>query len=135
MLQSKRERIVLYPKYGRKVGTYNQIADENLQNLGTQAGAAREEPLQDPDQEVAQWRADERAVESHLGDPRVDVVAMLAAVARDPGGEDFLECGEGPRGQHAGSKGILLELGDIGLELWRLVSTRKLNRVSMPTAR
>ena len=48
-------------------------------------------------------------------------MAMLAAVARDPGGEDFLERGEGSGGQHAGSERVLLELGEIGLEL-RLLS-------------
>ena len=60
---------------------------------------------------------------------------MLAAIARDPGGEDFLERGEGAGGQHAGSEGILLQLCDIGLRSYRLVFARESSQVSMPTAR
>ena len=88
--------------------TYNQVADENLQDLGPQARPAREESLQDADQEVAERRADEGAVEGHLGDARVDVVAMLAAVARDPRRKDFLQCREGAGREHPRAERVLL---------------------------
>ena len=67
-----------------RASTYNQIADENLQNLGLQALAALEDLLEQADEDVAQGRADERAVEGHLRDTRGEVVAALAPVMRDP---------------------------------------------------
>lgn len=71
--------------------TYNQIADEDLQDLSLQAGAACKHLLQDADQDMAQRRTDERAIGSHLGHARREVVAALAPVLCDPGGEDLLQ--------------------------------------------
>lgn len=71
----------------REVGrgdTYDQIADENLKDLGFQAGPAFEEFLQDGDQDMTQWSADEGAVESHLGYARAEVVAVFTAIVGDP---------------------------------------------------
>lgn len=70
--------------------TYDQIADENLYNLRLQTSPPGKQPLQYTDQEVSQGRANERAVDSHLGHSRADVVAMLTDIFRDPGCEHFL---------------------------------------------
>ena len=73
--------------HGRKQrtrDTYNQVAEENLQDLGSQTGAAAKDLLQNPDQEVAQRRADKGAVGGHLGHARCKVVAVLVAVLGQP---------------------------------------------------
>ena len=70
--------------------TYYQIANENLHNLRLQTSSPSKQLLQYTDQEVSQRRANERAVDSHLGHSRADVVAMLADIFRDPGCEHFL---------------------------------------------
>ena len=100
---------------GRWGPMYNQVADKNLQDLRPQTRSTRKQPLQDPDQEMAQWRADERAVQGHFGDARVDVVSMLAAITRNPRREDFLQRCEGARRQHPRPERVLLELVDVGL--------------------
>lgn len=64
--------------------TYNQIANENLQDLGLETCAAGENLLQDPDENVAEGRADEHSVQRHLGDARAEVVAVLADIVGDP---------------------------------------------------
>ena len=99
--------------------TYEKIACEDLEDLCAQAGTSSEDLLQQIDQEVTHWRADERAVRGHLGHARAEVVAILAAVVRKPRGEDFLEGGEGARCKHLGAKGVLLKLGEICL--WALL--------------
>ena len=42
-------------------------------------------------------------------------MAVLGAVVSEPGGEDFLEGGEGARGEHFGAQRIGLELFEVGL--------------------
>jgi len=51
---------------GAAIYTYNQIANENLKDLCLQARAARKQLLEDADQDMAQRRADESSVRSHL---------------------------------------------------------------------
>lgn len=99
----------------KRAGTYNQIADENLHNLGLEAGAAGEHALQDVDQDMAKGGADESTVDSHLGDARGEVMAMLVPVLCDPRGEELLQGGESARGQHLGAQRIGLQLLDVGL--------------------
>ena len=41
-------------------------------------------------QEVTKRRADEGAIDSHLGYSRVDVVTMSASIFRNIGSQDFL---------------------------------------------
>lgn len=98
-----------------KTATYDQVADEDLKDLSLEAGATTEDLLQDANEDVAQRRADERAVEGHLGHSRREVVAMLAPVVGNPRGEEFLETREGTGRQHLGAQGVALELLQIGL--------------------
>lgn len=65
---------------------------------------------------MAERRADEGTVERHLGDAGVEVVAMLAAVMRDPRGEQFLDAEESTRGDHLGSQRVRLELLEVCLD-------------------
>lgn len=103
------------------VGTYHQVGDENLQNLGLQARSAGEQLLEDGDQDVSERRSDEGAVNSHLGHARGNVVAVLGAVVRDPGREDFLKSGERAGSEHLGAQRVRLELLEVGLP-WSLFS-------------
>ena len=71
----------LYTGKVRRVrDTYDQIADENLRDLRLQTRPAREHLLKYVDEEVAKRRADEGAVSGHLGDARIDVMAISASV-------------------------------------------------------
>jgi hypothetical protein len=98
-------------------GSNNQVADDDLHDLGAQAGAALEEELQQPDEEVAQRRADEGTVGGHLGDTGRKVVAMLVAVLGHPRSKELLQTSEGARGQHLCPQRVLLELVDVGSEV------------------
>lgn len=73
--------------------TYNEVAGENLQNLGAQASAVGEDLLQEPDEEMADGRAEEGTIDSHFGNPGSEVVAMLVAVLGQPRGDEFLSAG------------------------------------------
>lgn len=64
--------------------TYNEIADNNLHNLGLEAGSATEDLLQKPDEKVTKWCTDKGAVRCHLGNTRGEVVAMLIAILGEP---------------------------------------------------
>jgi hypothetical protein len=94
---------------------YNQVADEDLHNLGLETLAPAEHLLQDADEDVAERGADEGAVDGHLGHARREVVALLAPVVGDPRGEELLQAGEGARGEHLGAQRVLLELLQVGL--------------------
>lgn len=83
------QRVAFRPRDVGRTGlgggkSYDQIADEDLKNLGSQTGPAFEEFLQDGDQDVTQWSADEGAVEGHLGYARAQVVAVFTAIVGDP---------------------------------------------------
>lgn len=95
--------------------TYHQVADDNLHNLGLEAGAAVEDLLEHPDEDVAEGSANEGTVGGHLGDARGKVVAVLVAVLGEPRGEELLETGETTGGEHLGAEGVGLELLDVGL--------------------
>lgn len=47
--------------------TYDQVAGEDLEDLSLQAGATSKDFLEDADEQVAQRRTDEHAVQGHLG--------------------------------------------------------------------
>lgn len=97
------------------MNTYNQIADENLQNLSLQASAALEDLLESPDKEVTDGGADQGTVCGHLGDAGSEVVAVLVAVLGKPRGNELLGTGEGTGSQHLGAQRVVLELLDVGL--------------------
>lgn len=101
---------------GHESITYNQVANQDLEDLGLQAGAASEDLLQDSDEDVAEGRGDEHAVQRHLGDARREVVAMLADIVGQVGGEEFLETREHTRGEHLGAQRVVLELLEVGLQ-------------------
>lgn len=48
--------------------TYHKIANKYLQDLRFEASSSGEHLLQNADQEVAKWSADESTVDSHLRD-------------------------------------------------------------------
>ena len=96
---------------------YNQVADENLQDLGLEALATAEDLLEDADKDVAERGADEGAVQGHLGDARGEVVAVLAPVMGNPRGEELLQAGQGARGEHLGAQRVLLQLLQVGLQV------------------
>ena len=96
-------------------GGDEQVADEDLQNLGLETGAAGKDLLQDADEEMAQGGADEHAVEKHLGDARAEVVAVFADIVGDPGGDELLKAGEDTGGQHLGAQRVGLQMLEIEL--------------------
>lgn len=63
---------------------YDQVAGEDLQDLGLETGPASKGFLQNVDEDVAERSADKSTVKSHLGDTRGEVVAILVAVLCDP---------------------------------------------------
>lgn len=63
---------------------YDQVAGEDLQDLGLKTGPASKGFLQDVDEDVAERSADKGTIEGHLGDTRSKVVAILVAVLCDP---------------------------------------------------
>lgn len=64
---------------------------------------------------MAQRGGDEHAIEGHLRDARAEVVAVLANIVSEPGGEQFLHTGEDTGGEHLGAQRVLLQLLEIGL--------------------
>lgn len=60
--------------------TYNQIANQDLQNLGLQTRAAGKDLLQNSNENVAHGCADEHSVERHLRHAGAEVMAMLADI-------------------------------------------------------
>jgi len=97
------------------IETYDQIADENLQDLGLQASPSSEHLLQYIDQKVSQWRADEGSIDRHLRHTRVDVAGMFANVLGDPRRKDFLYSRECAGSEHLCAQRVLLELLEVGL--------------------
>lgn len=95
--------------------TYNQVADEDLKDLGLQASAVLERLLEEPDEEVAHRRTNESTVGSHLGNARGEIVTVLVAVLGKPRGENFLKTGESTSCEHLGPEGVLLKFLDVGL--------------------
>lgn len=75
-------------------GAYNQVADEDLHDLGLDAGTALEELLQDADKDMAKRGSNQSTVDGHLGHTRGEVVAALAPVVGDPRREEFLQTRE-----------------------------------------
>jgi hypothetical protein len=95
---------------------YNQVASEDLQDLGLCTGPASKGLLQDVDKDVAERSADKGTVEGHLGHTRGEVVAILVAVLCDPRSEDFLGTRERARGDHLGTQRVGLELAQVCLD-------------------
>src|SRR5689334_12151100 len=68
----------------RRETTYYKIRDENLQDLRSQARSVAEQPLQDANQGVAQWRTDQGSICHHFGHTAAEVVTMFAAIMCKP---------------------------------------------------
>ena len=94
--------------------TYNEVADDNLHNLGLQTGTATEGQLQQPDKKMAQRGADKGAIGGHLGHTRGEVVAMLVTILGEEGRDELLGAGEGAGGEHLGAQRVVLDLLDVG---------------------
>ena len=95
--------------------TYDQVGNDNLHDLCTQACPTCEHFLENRDHQVSQWGADEGAVEGHLGHTASEVMAMLVAVFRDPRREELLQSSECAGGEHLGAKRVFLELLQVPL--------------------
>ena len=95
--------------------TYDQVADEDLEDLGLQTSATSEDLLQNADEDVTQRGGNEHAVERHLGDARAEVVAMLADIVSEPRGEELLQTGEYTGGEHLSAQRVVLQLLQVGL--------------------
>lgn len=94
---------------------YNQIANQDLQNLGLQTRPAREDLLQNSNENVAHGRTDEHSVERHLRHAGAEVMAMLADIMSKPRGDEFLQSREDTGREHLCAKGVRLELFQVGL--------------------
>lgn len=95
--------------------TYDQVADEDLENLCAQACAALEDLLQQIYKQRAERRADEGTVCGHLRHARREVVTILIAVLGKKRCDEFLCSRQGAGRQHLGPQGVLFELFDVGL--------------------
>ena len=71
--------------------------------------------MEHADEDVAEGRADDGAVEGHLGDTRGEVVAALAPVVRNPRGKEFLQTGQRAGCEHLGAQRVALELSQVCL--------------------
>lgn len=63
---------------------YNEVRNNDLEDLRLQARPALERLLQERDHHMAERRADERAVDSHLRHTAGEVVTGLVAVFGNP---------------------------------------------------
>ena len=97
------------------IGAHNQVADKNLQDLGLDTRASLEELLKHADEDMAKRRADEGAVDGHLGHTRGEVVAALAPVMGDPRRQELLQTRQSSRGEHLGAQRVALQLLEVGL--------------------
>lgn len=95
--------------------TYDQVAGEDLEDLSLQAGATSKDFLEDADEQVAQRRTDEHAVQGHLGHPSAEVMPMFADIVRNPRSQDFLEAGKKTGCQHLRAQRIRLQLTQVEL--------------------
>lgn len=96
--------------------TYDQVAGKDLQHLGLQAGATREDLLKDANEQVAQRRTDKHAVESHLRHTRAEVVAVLANIIGDPRSDEFLQTGQHTGCQHLRAQRVQLQFTQVELD-------------------
>jgi hypothetical protein len=64
--------------------TYDQVACENLQDLGSQASSTSKHSLKDRNENVTQRRAHEGTIHCHLGHARCEVMSILVLVVGDP---------------------------------------------------
>lgn len=104
----------------RSVRTYDQIADQDLQDLSLQAGPASEDLLKNANEEVAERGADEHAIEDHLGHARTEVMAVLADIVGDPRGDEFLRPREHTGSEHLSAQRVRLQLLQVHLQITRL---------------
>lgn len=88
--------------------TYDEVADDDLEDLGLETRPSGEHPLQDRDQDVTERRTDQSSVGSHLRNTRGEVVAVLVPVLCDPGSEQLLKCRERSGREHLGAQRIAL---------------------------
>lgn len=95
--------------------TNDQVADQDLENLGLEACSIGEQFLQNADEHMPKGSTNQCAVCCHFGYSRTEIVAILAAIMREPRGQDFLQCGKSTRGEHFRPQRIRLKLLEICL--------------------
>lgn len=86
-----------------------------MQDLSLETGTTSKDLLENADEDMAERRADEHAVQRHLGDTRAEIVAVLANIVGKPRGKQFLQTREHTGGEHLGAQWVLLELAEVGL--------------------
>lgn len=95
----------------------NQIANQDLQNLGFQTRATGKDLLQNSNENVAHGRTDEHSVQRHLWHAGAEVVAVLADIMSEPRGDEFLQRREDTGGEHLCAEGVCLELFEVGSKI------------------
>jgi len=95
--------------------SYEEVGNDNLKQLRLQTCPASERLLQEGDHNMAQRRADQRTVDSHLRHATGEVMARLVAVFGDPRGQELLQGGKRSRGEHLGLERVFLELLQVPL--------------------
>lgn len=98
--------------------TYEQIAEQDLEDLGLQTRTAGEDLLEYANEDMAQWCTDECSVCCHLRYSGSEVTPTLCDILRDPGCEEFLQGGQCTGGQHLCTEGVGLKLLEVDLEGW-----------------
>jgi len=95
--------------------SYKEVGNNDLKELRLQTCPASESLLQEGDHNMAQRRANERAIDGHLGHTAGEVVTRLVAVFGDPRGQELLQSGERARCEHLGLERVFLELLQVPL--------------------
>lgn len=101
----------------KNMETYNQIADQDLQNLSLQAGPASENLLQNANEKMAEGRGNEHAVQEHLRHTGAEVMAMFADIVGDPRSDELLSTRENTGSEHLRAQRVRLELLEIHLQI------------------
>jgi hypothetical protein len=95
--------------------SYDEVRNDDLENLRLQARPASESLLQERDHNMTERCADERAVHGHLRHAASEVVSRLVAVFCDPRGQELLQSRKRARCEHLGLERVLLELLQVPL--------------------
>jgi len=69
---------------------YHQVTGNDLKDFSFETGSSRKNPLEHADEGMAHRRTDEGTINSHLGYPRAEVMAIFATVMGEPGCQKFL---------------------------------------------
>lgn len=94
----------------------NEIADQDLENLGAGGGTVSESALEDIDEQMTERGRDEGTVDGHHGHTGSQIASMLL-VAGNERGEKFLEGRESSGRDHLRLKRVRLEQSEVRLDI------------------